>query len=1032
MDLKQTRQMAADAGEDPRQAGTSRAAAIALAIVLTASTVAAAMQASFFGSGQLSTTQAECEPTAIVESVDQTESAEPIAPAASSPTPSASTDESPSTSSPSPEPDPSPVTTAEATPSPEGSPETSPSPEATPAGASEATPTTEPTTESEPAADATASPEPSESPDPTLATDPTETVATSTAASTVEAAPAEETPSPEPATAQAAEEPAALASAADPDCETTEVQAEPLPEACQPRETAVEEPAVETSSVTTEATEPPVEPTTDLETSTTAATVEVDPVKESPAPEREECGTETGLEQTGGTYEGEVATEEIEGDSCIPGAVAGDDSSTTGGATSVGLVSATTLGNSQAGSIGAIGGEGGGEVTNTATSTVDATGEATSETGDVPEGSTSGSDPASATGATTVNSISDTSVISVVVGGANEAPITVTSDHTRTVTDESEALAVTGDAGTEELPAAVTEAGEPVTDVNEIAAVTSPEAVTEPSCTGHAAQNMLTGSVEKTVEGDGESAEPIEIGISQKANVSNNGSTTGAPAGGGAIGTAENGPETASAGTSGGATATGLRAQNSVQNTGLVGVVIGGDNYAPINIAVRTVTTIVNAAKAVAETSAGGGNGEGAQTGLGARAANNVSLDGTAVVNVDGDNHSPINIVLEIGAELWNRGLALLGLGDGGAAGSASATGLDVDNIVRLLGQVSVNISGSNYAPIDIQLVLQSLIYNEGIAYARTAAQEAAAGALQTARDVSSGPASCMSLLNAAGVSNSQIANVKMPVEVGGIREQVLAGNRHVLDVYGQGMARCSTGNVWGVGGNATSGAVNTDGGGTTLVVIGTQVADASAKTESDEDETSDPDGTDGTDGTAGNGGTDGTGGNGGTGGSGGAGGSGGDSTTTTNVQVVVAVTTKPVLKPGNRTGSGRGGNGPQFEERWEWVVEWVPLYVIYPKRNVPEPLQYTEPQVEEERETTTSMAGKFDRPETEVAAVVVEPTGLDTLSQIQVALLGLMAFLLLALLKRRLALLDARKVAATRRIRLQALSGGMDVDAAP
>jgi hypothetical protein len=389
----------------------------------------------------------------------------------------------------------------------------------------------------------------------------------------------------------------------------------------------------------------------------------------------------------------------------------------------------------------------------------------------------------------------------------------------------------------------------------------------------------------------------------------------------------------------------------------------------------------------VVETAAGGAGG-GSAAGLGAKATNKVSLDGTAAVDIAGDNHTPIKIVLEIGAELWNKGLALLGLNHGtSTSGSTSATGLEVENLLKLLGRASVRIGGSNYAPIDIDILLQSLIYNDGVANAGSAGT-AASDALAAARDVSSGPANCMSLLNTAGVVNSQVASVKLAEDA--MRRQVVAGNAHVVDVQGYGTARCSTGDVFGSGGKASSGSVTVNGGGTTLAVLTSQVADTSIKTKAPPAQLS-------------------------------------DDAVSQTVQVVVAVTTTPVRLPGKNAGNRRNQTSLVDEDWEEWVVVWEPLYVIYPQDEQPEqfvgPVQSVEPS---DSETTTSMAGSFRRTVEAVTPRTYAIGGLDLWSQIQLALLGLLGFLLLALLKRRLQAAEARR-AVVRAPELLVLVGGAE-----
>jgi hypothetical protein len=212
---------------------------------------------------------------------------------------------------------------------------------------------------------------------------------------------------------------------------------------------------------------------------------------------------------------------------------------------------------------------------------------------------------------------------------------------------------------------------------------------------------------------------------------------------------------------------------------------------------------------------------------------------------------------------------------------------------------------------------------------------------------------------------------------------EVLAGNTHIVDVQGLGAAQCTTGNAE----NGSSGDVVVGEATTVLTVVTTQTADTSAKSESDEDETpGDGDGSGG----------------GGTPGGGHGAGNGGQP-----VEVVVAVTTKPVVSPGKVANKGK--KVVRNEDVWEWQVEWVPLYVIYPNRPAPARAAPEAPQTE----TTTSMAGAYTAP-TE-PFVQTEPnanTGLDLVTQLGVALLALLAFVLIRILRRRLALAAARKSA--------------------
>src|SRR4029453_13131821 len=96
----------------------------------------------------------------------------------------------------------------------------------------------------------------------------------------------------------------------------------------------------------------------------------------------------------------------------------------------------------------------------------------------------------------------------------------------------------------------------------------------------------------------------------------------------------------------------------------------------------------------------------------GAQIQNNVDLHASAAVHVLGDNHDPINIVLNLAANLvnWGAGFATSGDAQGGGGGGAassgatSATGLQVFNLVNMWADASVDIEGNNYAPITVYI----------------------------------------------------------------------------------------------------------------------------------------------------------------------------------------------------------------------------------------------------------------------------------------------------------------------------------------
>jgi hypothetical protein len=153
------------------------------------------------------------------------------------------------------------------------------------------------------------------------------------------------------------------------------------------------------------------------------------------------------------------------------------------------------------------------------------------------------------------------------------------------------------------------------------------------------------------------------------------------------------------------------------------------------------------------------------------------------------------------------------------------------------------------------------------------------------------------------------------------------------------------------------------------------------------------------------------------------------DTAVTQTVDVVVAVTTKPVRQPGRSAGSRHQTSLVQDDYWEEWVVVWEPLYVIYPSDDGTQYVAAVQSEEPSDSETTTSMAGSFRRSAEAVTPKTHAVGGLDLLSQLQLALLGLLGFLLLALLKRRLQAAEARK-AVVGAPELVVLAGGVEAAA--
>jgi hypothetical protein len=179
-------------------------------------------------------------------------------------------------------------------------------------------------------------------------------------------------------------------------------------------------------------------------------------------------------------------------------------------------------------------------------------------------------------------------------------------------------------------------------------------------------------------------------------------------------------------------------AQNNVETNANVAVKVGGQNFAPITVVINSIAQIFNWGVASATSgdavangsptssgSAGATAASGSSQANGAQVANSVDLRSSAAVHVTGNNYSPINILLNMAANLVNWGVATATSGDalasgsgGGSAssGAASATGLRAVNLVSMWADASVDIEGNNYAPIFILINFNTNVANVGYA----------------------------------------------------------------------------------------------------------------------------------------------------------------------------------------------------------------------------------------------------------------------------------------------------------------------------
>ncbi|MBV9598076.1 MAG: hypothetical protein JOZ87_14540, partial [Chloroflexi bacterium] len=381
---------------------------------------------------------------------------------------------------------------------------------------------------------------------------------------------------------------------------------------------------------------------------------------------------------------------------------------------------------------------------------------------------TAASGDASATGVTSQNQTNNVESGAVQVAGQSQAPVDVTNAAQTTVNDTAASLAQSGQAW-------AVAAGANGGPSNVSTPVTAPAPVTvQGSATGLSAQNTVSTSSNATVTvPGGTSTTPISLQPSQSVAIAAGSvaSANSAPACSGTMCAGTSNPAAAAASpsaeparaSSGAADAQGVTAQNVVNTNANVSVQVHGQNFAPIQVVIDTVTQILNWGAAVATsgdttatgggagttatgsgagtTATGGGAGTTATTSsttttaksdnvdvTGATVQNQVDMRSSASVHVTGDNHSPIDVVLNLAADLLNWGIGsaqsgdaqATGAGGGGSAasGRASATGLRVVNLVNMWADASVDIDGNNYAPIVVVIDFNTRIRNYGAAVA--------------------------------------------------------------------------------------------------------------------------------------------------------------------------------------------------------------------------------------------------------------------------------------------------------------------------
>jgi hypothetical protein len=305
--------------------------------------------------------------------------------------------------------------------------------------------------------------------------------------------------------------------------------------------------------------------------------------------------------------------------------------------------------------------------------------------------------------------------------------------------------------------------------------VASPAPATGPS-SGPAVSTGLTTSpsvgnqfqVSRVVPGGTTSSDPVNITQTQLATVFTGGSgvaASGAGCGGPACATSSAAAPSGATATqptqavSGPGIAQGLVADNTVTTQATASVSVAGRNFALIQVVMDAVTRIANwgsasAVSGAASSSSGPASGpahgsavsgspaaSGATQALGAQVHNQIDLSSSTNVRVTGDNHNPINVVLNLAASLLNLGIGVARSGDAqtsatssqasgvasATSGSAAATGLAVQNAVNLQADASIQVDGDNYAPISIAIHFDTAVDNRGWAQASTGAAQAGA-----------------------------------------------------------------------------------------------------------------------------------------------------------------------------------------------------------------------------------------------------------------------------------------------------------------
>ena len=326
---------------------------------------------------------------------------------------------------------------------------------------------------------------------------------------------------------------------------------------------------------------------------------------------------------------------------------------------------------------------------------------------------------ASASGLAAQNLVQNGSQAAVQVGGANAAPISLGSTNTVVIQDQGAAAANSGAALAALVPnstpgaksAASTTAGTfsvmpvPVADPSLPSSASSSDA----SATGAVTTNLIQNSVSSTLVAP--VGTPSAISIRQTQNIA---ATSGGQA---------------SAGSAGACAGAGCRPAGTAPLTSPVA--------GPEPVPDPRQSNLANAAQARS----------GAAAARGAIVQNAVDTRANVQVNVRGENHGVIQVIINSLTSIFNQGTAqatsgaamaangpaaspllpntTAASGAAAASGSAQTTGAVVNNNVTLHSAAAVTVNGDNYNPINIVLRLTARLVNWGVGQASSGSAQA-------------------------------------------------------------------------------------------------------------------------------------------------------------------------------------------------------------------------------------------------------------------------------------------------------------------